>query len=100
MFYKTGVDICNTKSMWNFLKNHYTYYTMNSWNRSQSIANNVKLHRLDLDGDWTVAMRYLFDEADAGLLQMYIEDEIREFVDENPYYEVLAQRMAEHDSGN
>ena len=89
MFYKTGVDICNTKSMWNFLKNHYTYYTMNSWNRSQSIANNVKLHRLDLDGDWTVAMRYLFDEADAGLLQMQIEDEIREFVDENPYYEVF-----------
>lgn len=89
MFYKTGVDICNTKSMWNFLKNHYTYYTMNSWNRSQSIANNVKLHRLDLDGDWTVAMRYLFDEADAGLLQMHIEDEIREFVAENPYYEVF-----------
>ena len=89
MFYKTGVDICNTKSMWNFLKNHYTYYTMNSWNRSQSIANNVKLYSLKLDGDWTVAMRYLFDEADAGLLQMCIEDEIREFVDENPYYEVF-----------
>jgi len=89
MFYTTGVDICNTKSMWNFLKNHYTYYTMNSWNRSKSIANNVKLHKLNLDGDWTVAMRYLFDEADAGLLQMYIEDEIREFVDENPYYEVF-----------
>lgn len=89
MFYTTGVDICNTKSMWNFLKNHYTYYTMNSWNRSQSIANNVKLHRLNLDGDWTVAMRYLFDETDAGLLQMYIADEIREFVDENPYYEVF-----------
>jgi hypothetical protein len=34
-------------------------------------------------------MRYLFDEADAGLLQMYIDDEIREFVDENPYYEVF-----------
>lgn len=89
MFYKTGVDICNTKSMWNFLKNHYTYYTMNSWNRSKSIANNVKLYNLKLEGDWTIAMRYLFDEADAGLLQMYIEDEIREFVDENPYYEVF-----------
>ena len=89
MFYKTGVDICNTKSMWNFLKNHYTYYTMNSWNRQKSIAHNVKLYNLKLDGDWTVAMSYLFDEADAGLLQMYIEDEIREFVDENPYYEVF-----------
>ena len=88
MFYTTGVDISNTKSMWNFLKEHFQYYTMNSWNRGKSIANNVKLHRLDLDGDWTVAMRYLFDEADAGCLQMYIEDEIREFVEANPYYEV------------
>ena len=88
MFYKTGVDIASTKSMWNFLHEHFTYYTMNSWNRSESIANNVKLHRLDLDGDWTVAMRYIFDEADAGGLQLYIEDEIREFVEANPYYEV------------
>ena len=89
MFYKTGVDIANTKSMWTFLKDHYSYYTMNSWNRAKSIANNVKLYNLKLEGDWTVAMRYLFDESDAGLLQMYIEDEIKEFVNENPYYEVF-----------
>ena len=89
MFYTTGVDICNTKSMWNFLKEHYSYYTMNSWNRQKSIANNVKLHRLNLDGDWTVVMKYLFDDADSGLLQMYIEDEIREFEENNPYYEVF-----------
>ena len=88
MFYKTGVDIANTKSMWNFLKEHYTYYTMNSWNRSSSIAHNVKLYNLKLEGDWTVAMRYLFDETDAGLLQMYIDDEIREFEEKYPYYEV------------
>lgn len=88
MFYTTGVDISNTKSMWNFLHNHYSYYTMNSWNRSKSIANNVKLHRLNLDGDWTVVMRYLFDDSDSGLLQMYIDDEIREFEENNPYYEV------------
>ena len=31
MFYKTGVDIANTKSMWEFLHNHFQYYTMNSW---------------------------------------------------------------------
>ena len=88
-FYKTGVDICSTKSMWNFLKNHYTYYTLNSWNRQKSIAHNVKLYNLALEGDWTVAMRYLFDEGDAGLLQLNIEDKIREFVDENPYYEAF-----------
>ena len=88
MFYKTNVDICSTKSMWNFLKNHCTYYTMNSWNHSESIANNVKLYNLKLDGDWTVAMRYLFDEADSGCLQMYIGDEIREFEEKHRYYKV------------
>ena len=90
MFYTTGVDVCNTKSMWNFLKKHYTYYTLNSWNRQKSIAHNVKLYNLDLDGDWTVAMRYIFDVADSGLLQMQIEDEIREFEEKYPYYEVAS----------
>ena len=90
MFYTTGVDICNTKSMWNFLKKHYTYYTLNSWNRQKSIAHNVKLYNLDLDGDWTVAMRYIFDVADSGLLQMQIEDEIREVEEKYPYYEVAS----------
>lgn len=88
MFYVTGIDIASTKSMWNFLKNHYTYYTMNSWNRQKSIAHNVKLYNLNLEGDWTVAMRYLFDETDSGELQMYIDDEIREFEEKYPYYEV------------
>ena len=89
MFYTYGVDIANTKSMWTFLKEHFTYSIFNSWNCSKSIAHNVKLHRLNLDGDWAVAMRYLFDEDDSGRLQLYIEDEIREFESENPYYEVF-----------
>ena len=89
MFYKTGVDIASTKSMWEFLHNHFTYYTMSSWNRQTSIANNVKLYNLKLDGDWTTVMRYLFDEADSGCLQMYIEDEIREFEEKNSYYKVF-----------
>jgi hypothetical protein len=76
--------------MWNFLKNHYTYYTLNSWNRQKSIAHNVKLYNLALEGDWTVAMRYLFDEGDAGCLQLNIDDEIREFEDKYPYYEVAS----------
>ena len=89
MFYTPYVDIASTKSMWNFLKEHFTYHTMNSWSCSKSIAHNVKLHRLHLDGDWTVAMRYLFDEDDSGRLQMYIDDEIQEFENDNPYYEVF-----------
>lgn len=55
MFYKTGVDITNDKQMFNFLKNHFEYYIMNSWNIAKSIANNVKLYNLNLSGDWGVA---------------------------------------------
>ena len=84
MFYVKGVDICNTKSMWNFLKEHFTYSTINSWNRLESVANNVKLYKLNLEGDWTVVHRYLIDAADSGGLQMLIDDEIREF-DESHY---------------
>ena len=88
MFYKTGVDIASVKSMWHFLKNHFTYSTMNSWNGMKSIAHNVKLYNLKLDGDWTVALQFLHDEMDTGCLQMFIDDEIREFSRENPGYVV------------
>ena len=89
MFYTYNVDIASTKSMWNFLKEHFTYHTMNSWNCTKSIAHNVKLHRLNLSGDWTTVVKYLFDEADSGLLQLYIDDEIQEFERQYPYYEVF-----------
>ena len=59
MFYKTGVDITNDKQMFNFLKNHFEYWTVNSWNRLESIANNVKIYNLELDGDPYVALAAL-----------------------------------------
>ena len=89
MFYKTGVDIASTKSMWTFLKEHFTYSIHNSWNLGRSVAHNVKVHRLNLEGDWWNVLRYLRDEADSGMLQMFIDDEIQEFERENPYYEVF-----------
>lgn len=55
MFYKTGVDITNDKQMFNFLKSHFEYWTMNAWNFPKSIANNVKLYKLGLTGDWGTA---------------------------------------------
>ena len=84
MFYKSGVDICNTKSMWNFLKEHFTYSTMNSWNRLESIANNVKLYNLNLEGDWTNVIKYLTDASDCGGLQDIIDGELRAF--DEKYY--------------
>lgn len=46
-FYKT-VDMRSRKAMAEFLVGHFRYNTMNSWNRSTSYANCVKIHRLDL----------------------------------------------------
>ena len=59
MFYKKYIDITNDKQMFNFLKEHFTYYTLNSWNGLRSIAHNVKLYRLNLRGSWTTALHFL-----------------------------------------
>lgn len=50
IFYKK-VNKRNNKKMFEFLKGHETYYTMNSWNRTKSIANNVKVYTIGLDYD-------------------------------------------------
>lgn len=48
MFYKK-VNKNNNKEMFNFLKEHFQYFTMNSWNLEKSIANNVKIYNIGLD---------------------------------------------------
>lgn len=47
-FYKR-IDLRSRKAMTDFLIKHFRYYTANSWNRSQSYACNLKIHRLGLD---------------------------------------------------
>ena len=86
LFQKTGVDICSAKSMFNFINEHYQYYTLNSWNNLKSIANNVKLYNLKLEGDWGVACSYLFDDYDLGGLQEEISDMIRDWEADHPGY--------------
>lgn len=80
MFYTYNVDICSVKSMWNFLKNHPTYYTSGS----RTIAHNVKLYNLKLDGYWYNVLRFLHDDMDVGCLQLNIDEEIRDFEREYP----------------
>lgn len=46
-FYKP-VDLRSRKAMEHFLKKHFRYNTMNSWNCSTSYANNVKVYNLGL----------------------------------------------------
>ncbi|MBW2992750.1 hypothetical protein KY345_06045 [Candidatus Woesearchaeota archaeon] len=40
------VDIRKPKDMIEYLKGHFRYHTMNSWNRSTSYANNLKIHKV------------------------------------------------------
>ena len=77
MFYTKGVDITKDKSMFNFIAGHPTYYTMNSWNRTRSIAHNVKLYNLNLEGDWCRALAFLESE-DYETINMMIHDWERE----------------------
>lgn len=50
IFYKK-VNKNSYKEMFKFLKEHFSYWTLNSWNRLDSIANNVKIYKLGLDWD-------------------------------------------------
>ena len=42
------VDKRSRTKMIAFLKKHFRYHTMNSWNLSTSYANNLKVHKLSL----------------------------------------------------
>lgn len=77
MFYTKGVDITKDKSMFNFIAKHPTYYTMNSWNRTRSIAHNVKLYNLSLEGDWCRALAHL-ESGEYDTIRFMIEDWERE----------------------
>ena len=50
MYYKQ-VDKRSRKALVDFLKKHFRYHTMNSWNRSTSYANCIKLHQVDKPSD-------------------------------------------------
>lgn len=83
LFYKKGIDIADPKQMFNFLKNHFMYDTLNSWNNLKSIANNVKIYNLKLDGDCWTALTFLNSTEYIEVNQM-----IEDWEDEHPNYKV------------
>ena len=82
-FYKGAIDKRNGKALFEFLNNHFTYYTMNSWNGLKSIANNVKIYNLQLQGDRWLALGILQNDDYESINNMLYDWE-----DENPNYEV------------
>lgn len=83
MFYIKGIDITKDRQMFEFLKNHFEYPTMNSWNRLYSIANNVKINRLNLTGDWWMTLQLLENGEYENLNWM-----IQEWLEDHKGYEV------------
>ena len=49
--YHKEIDKRYKETLIKFLKNHFRYNTMNSWNQSISYANNIKLHQIDKPAD-------------------------------------------------
>lgn len=70
------VDRRSRKAMTDFLTNHFRYNTMNSWNRSTSYANDMKITHLDFSHEQVMK---LFDIMDCEDCYDNINDKIWEF---------------------
>lgn len=49
--FSESVDLRSRKAMTDYLRNHFRYSTMNSWNQATSYACNLKIHRLGLEAE-------------------------------------------------
>ena len=88
MFYKKGIHINNTKQMYEFLNSHFMYSTMNSWNGLKSVANNVKMYNLDLDGSEDNALSFLYENDGNNVLMDKLNTCIEEFEKEYEGYAI------------
>lgn len=81
------VDKRSKQGMIDFLKEHLTYNTMNSWNRSTSYANNVKIYNLDLDEDIEEKLyKYVYEEVEIYELDYILREMKESFAREWGYY--------------
>lgn len=73
-YFYTEVDKTSRPAMAGFLMDHFRYHTMNSWNRSRSFANCIKVTELDLPDD---VQRVMFDALD----HEHLHDELQPVLD-------------------
>jgi len=74
--YSKKVDRRSRTAMTDFLRNHYRYNTMNSWNQSTSYAHNMKIDRLGLGSE---IVNKLFDLIQTNEFYWRLDDLKREF---------------------
>lgn len=80
--FSKNVDMRSRVSMTDYLSNHFRYPTMNSWNRSTSYANNVKVHKLGLSGEQEDKLYKMLDMSE---FYTYINDLLDDFALEHNY---------------
>lgn len=74
---------------YNYIKNHFYYYTGNSWNGLKSLANNVKIYNLPLTEQQKNKFYELnADEQTSEQLYDYINDYINEYNQDSNYYNI------------
>jgi hypothetical protein len=79
----------NKKDMIGFLVNHYRYFTMNTWNRSTSYAQNVKLRNLSFPDEDTRARAWELLAVDDVFHDCGVNDIMRTFdADHNWEYQI------------
>lgn len=80
------VDRNDIEAMRNFLNEHFRYWTMSSWNRLESYAHNVKLHRLGLTSEQLDRAFELLDpDIDTSAFWDGVHELISDFYEETGY---------------
>lgn len=77
-FYFTGLKEKTIEKKYQYLKNHFSYDIMNSWNNLKTIANNVKIYNLGLTNSQQLKF-FEINEADDDFLYYEIIEIIKEF---------------------
>ena len=81
------VDLENEEAVFTFLKEHPLYFLMNSWNRLQTFAQNIKIYNLDVNSEISDKLFEILN-VDSPDVQFIFNDNINNFEEENPGYTI------------
>lgn len=84
-FNKTNQNM-SLRQQFDYIHNHFYYYTMNSWNKSKSLANNVKIYNLPLTTEQKNKFFDLYCEGSLiDELYFHINISLEDFASENEF---------------
>lgn len=81
------IDLENEETVFKYLKKHPLYWLMNSWNRLQTFAQNIKIYNFNVDREVSDKLFDLLD-VDSPDVKFIFDDSISYFEEENPGYTI------------